>query len=304
MSSTTLHTLWACDAGGTLIDEITNHRVATQIQRMMRTVGGEVEPKFVCIGEQRPSIFFTTLALARALAAVGADGLTLSAAANFWFQKMVVDSGTRAGALSHLKLTVNAGIIVPRTLRAAQGDYATLEYECACRYNGTNEPIVPLASQSLTGTPAVDEKFTVGPVNINGAALDGIKETTIDFGLQLLLEVSEGDIWPTFIAIMERATPLITIRTTDALAFNTLGLDGVAQGATDSEVYFRKKAADGGNELDATAEHIKVSIDAGMVTVDEVAGDYPGVLESVVHIVPVYDGTNALFAVSTASAIT
>lgn len=303
MSSTSLHTLYACDAGGNLIDEITDFRLASNIVRMMQPLGGDVEPKYVCIASQSPSISFTTLALARGLAAVGADGLALSSPGVFFLQKMTQD-GKRAGALAHLKLTVNAGIVVPRTLRATQGGYASLDYECVCRYNGTLEPIVPLASQSLAGAPVVDEKFTVGTVNINGAALTGIKEITIDFGLQLVLDISEGDIWPTFIAIDARMSPLITIRTSDALAFNTFGLDGTAQSATDSEVYFRKKAMDGTNEADATVEHIKVTIDQGIITCEEVGGGSPGTLESLVHIAPTYDGTNATMAISTASAIT
>ena len=89
----------------------------------------------------------------------------------------------------------------------------------------------------------------------------------------------------------------------DALSLNTFGLDGTAQGATDSYVYFKKVAEGGTRVADATAEHIKFNVDEGIITVDSTDADDGGIATSTVRITTTYDGTNAPIVVSTTSAI-
>ena len=97
--------------------------------------------------------------------------------------------------------------------------------------------------------------------------------------------------------------PSITIRTAEALALNTFGLAGTAQGVTDSVVYFRKKDEGGTVVANATEEHISFTVDEGIITVDDVTGPHGDILGSQVVITPTYDGTNAIMAIDTTAAI-
>lgn len=296
-------TLYAVDNGGTLIDSISDFSITANVRRMLQGSGGDVEPRFVAVGEQEPVINFSSLAIASALSAIGADGAAVATTATIFLQKFLQD-GTREGTLKHLKGVVNAGLFVPVTLRASQGQPAVIEYALHTRYDGTNDPIVFTANQTLTGTPTNDEMYTVGPVVINGTELTGIQEITVQFGLEVFKDISGGEIWPKFLAIEERRDPLIRIKTREASAIESLGLSGVAQGTTDSKIYFRKKALGGANVAEATLEHVLISIDEGIINPTGPGGQHPTALEDTIEIRPVYDGTNSTFAVSTASAIT
>ena len=150
-------------------------------------------------------------------------------------------------------------------------------------------------------TPA-DQAFTTGPVKINGTVLEGIQRISVNFGLQLKIIGGSGCPFPEFIAIQARQ-PKITIQSThvDFATESGMGLY-VPQNSTDSLVYLKKIAQGGVRVADATTEHISFSIDDGMVTITEASGDQGGGAINVL-IEPTFDGTNAILAVSTATAI-
>jgi hypothetical protein len=313
MSITKLYTLYAVSldtatlAGSdVLLDQIQSFGVSTGINRVLQRGDGQVDPTYVAVMSQRPGIQFTTTALATALGAAGISGAEIDADETYpglvsWFQKMD-EGGTRASGSSHLKMTAASGILVPRSIQASQDGPATANFEAILTYDGSNEPIVIADSQALAGSPAVGELFTVGPASINGSALEGVQEITIEPGIQLRVASGDGDVWPTYVAIMSRA-PSIRIRTTDATALATFGLDGTEQGATDSVVYFRKMGEGGTRVADGTSEHISVTVDDGMVTVENQDVTQDGVAVADVVLTPTYDGSNAIIAISTAAAI-
>ena len=313
MSVTTLHTLYAVRlntetlAGSSvLFDQIQNFALSTGLQRYLGRGDGDVDPTYVGIMSQRPAIRFTTTALATALAACGISGAVIDNGTypgiECWFQKMA-EGGTRTSGSNHLKMTGSEGILVPRMIRASQDGIATVDFEAVFTYDGSHEPIVLAASQALAGTPAVGELFTVGPCTINGVALESIQDLSIDPGIQLHVAAGDGDVWPTYVGIMARS-PSIRVRTTDAAAISTFGLDGTAQGATDSVFYFRKMAEGGTRTADATAEHISITVDEGIVTVENESVSQDGVAQADVVMTPTYDGTAAILVINTAVAIT
>ncbi len=304
MGTTALHTLYAVQTGSATIDEIVDEQMLSNSARVQIGTSGDIEPTFVALQQQAFRLPFTSLALARALTALGINGAPISSPATFFHVKILQDS-TREATLKHFKRTVNAGLFAPVEANGRQGGLASIQCVCVPRYNGTNDPVVFLDNQTLTGSPANDEFFTIGPVKINGTELDGVVSVRVVFGLAFVVAFSSGDIWPTFVAILERRNPQIVVETADAVAYNTYGISGVAQGATDSVAYFRKKAADGvGNLSDVTAQHIAFTVDAGHIGAEEVGGSHGDTVGSRVIISPVDDGSNPLFSISTASAIT
>ena len=307
-----IHVLYAVNidtvgAGDVFIDQITDFNVDTAINEILEGADGMVDPTFVAVQSQSPKVGFTSTKLATALAKCGISGLAISAdadedGAEFWFQK-VAEGGTRTSGSNHLKMTMKKGLLVPRSLSAPNDGIANLTFEALAVYDLTNDPIVIATSQSLEGTPVVDELFTCGPVEINGVALAGIQEITIDFGITELIEGADGQVWPTFVGIMTRR-PVITIRTLDVLSLNTFGLSGKAQGATDSKIYLRKIAEGGTRVADATEEHISFAIDEGRIMVNTISGGHDAPQMSEVKITPSYDGSNDIMVINTATAIT
>lgn len=299
-----LSTLYAVNTGTVLIDQIVAQNLDPALNFERASGDGDPRVKHISLMGGKPVIGLTSLALARTLAALGATGVAIAGGANdaeFFLQKMLQD-GTREGTLKHEKWTVNAGLFVPRSLRATHDSFAEIECECHARYDGTNLPVAVTALQSLAGSPAADEYFTVGPVKINGVDLGQVEEITVDFGLEVISRASDGNIWPTEMAIGAIA-PEVTIRGLDANVLATFGLGGTAQGVTDSVLYFRKKVEGGANEPDASAVHIAISIAKGNISVESVGGANNDPAESVLKITPVHDGANEVLAISTGSAI-
>lgn len=317
MAVANVHTLYAVDvdpitvADAVFIDQITDYAVDPAIQEILAAGDGQVDPTFVATMAQSPRIRFSSSALATILAeassAFALNGLKIDAdgshdGCEFWFQK-VAEGGTRSAGSTHIKLTIKEGLLLPRAINASQGGVATMTLEALATYDGTNNPIVVAANQALVGSPGVSELFTLGPVSINGTALNAIQNCAIDLGIQEIVASGDGQTWPTFAGIMSRA-PLITLTTLEAISLSTFGLAGTAQTASDSVIYLRKIAEGGTRVADATAEHIKFTVDEGMIRVRSVGGAHGGAIMSQIEIRPTWDETNAILVIDPASAIT
>lgn len=313
MAITDMYTIYAVNLNMTTdiwITQIVDQRVSLGITRFLEASDGEVDPRYVAVNEQRPVIGFTTTDLAVALGTAGIDGHAIdvdTAATKGSFEaffQILAEGGTRGGASLHTMLTINEGILVPRTLSASQGGIARLSYECHATYDGTNDPIVIATSQSIAAvTAGVTSLWTLGPVSLNGTDVNGVMDMSIDFGIQLLVEGSDGEIWPRYVAIMSRQ-PTISFTTPDAGLLNTLAIEGTAQGATNSVIYLRKMDEGATRVAEATEEHISITIDEGHLAVEDVTGAHGQRLGARATITPTYDGTDAILVIDTTAAIT
>lgn len=255
MPAPKIHTLYAVDAGGTLISGITDQAVNPQAQELLIGGDGATEPQLATVMGAAPQVDFSTVSLASALTAVGLAGLNLTTNPAVFFWQQCADGGLRAGALSHLKASMAKGLLLPVRLTARQGDAAELQITALAKWDGTNDPIVLTANQSLTGSPNMGELFTLGPVAVNGSAVPGVVEVSIDFAISLYAPRADGDLYPRFIGIKGRQ-PVVRVRSLELLTQSTFGLTGAA--TTTWATYFRKKSTTG-NVADATAQHVKVS---------------------------------------------
>ena len=207
-----------------------------------------------------------------------------------------MDGGLRGGAATHIKITAATGIIIPTQVRAAQAAEATIGYRALpTSADGVASPIAILADQSLeAGQGVVSEIYTLGPVSINGTELEGVDDITIDFGITVTDKKSgSGAVYPTFIGIMSRQ-PSFTVRTFDLDAFATWGLDGVAQGETDSTVQLLDQLAGG---VRGTSP-ITFTIDAGMIHCESIDGTHGQQSSGSVRITPVWDGVADIIVIS------
>lgn len=311
MAITDEYTLYAININKTadvLLKQIVSQSMSAGLRKIIEASDGEVDPRYVAVMDQRPTMGFSTTDIKTALDLAGISGHEIDVddgaqgALEMFFQKLA-EGGTRAGAGNHMKLAVNEGILIPVTLSASQGGRATLTYLCVCTYDGTNNPIVIAISQDLAaGTPGTAVLWTLGPIELNGTLVNGIVDVSINFGIDLRIDASDGEHWARFVAIMNRQ-PSVSFSTPDVGLFNTLGLSGAAQGATDSLVYLRKLAEGSTRVADATAEHIKITVDEGHINVEDITTEH-GQRAGVTGIItPTYDGTNAILAIDTAAAI-
>ena len=300
MSVTTLHELYAVTVNAVFMDQVSDYMCSLAVQEAIANGDGLVDPTFVATGSQAPRLSWTSSKVATILGSCGISGLALSSTLTAFFQQ-ITKGGTRAGASSHIRLTVNEGLVLPRTLNADQAS-ASLSLECIATYDGTNNPIVIAAGQSLTGTPSVTEQFVAGPVSINGTTLNAVQSITIDFGIAETVAAGDGQVWPTFVAIGERR-PRITIQSLDVGFLNTTGISGVAQSASDSVIFLRKVAKGATRVADDTAKHISFTIDDGMIITRSVGGSHGSPQMAEIEIIPTYDGSNAIMAIDTTAAI-
>jgi hypothetical protein len=295
-------TLYSLDYGASQLKGIVSQSIDPGILAKVLSDDGQVDPTYAYVAQAAPMVSFSTRAVAAALAVCGISGLAVTSPPAILYFQQLDDLGTRESGSVHLTGTVNRGLLVPRTLRAAQGEEAVLSFDLFCLYNGTLLPIVWAASAALAGDVGSAEAFTVGPVSINGAALDNVQEITVDFGIQVRTGSKDGEAYPRDASILVRR-PTITVRTTDLSVLQSLDVAGAKQGATDSVVYFRKLDRLGTRVADATAEHVKIAIDDGLIVPQAGSAAGEDVAGGGIVIHPAYDGAAAILAVSTASAI-
>lgn len=301
MSVSSAFTIYAATIDGTLIDEVSSCNFAANVENILQSADGGVDPTFSAVKMAAPRITFNSMAIKTALDAIGISGANISSSAVFFFQKLS-QGGTRESGSDHLKLTATAGMVVPKTISAGHDTPAEISYEAILLSDSGAEPVAIAASQALTGSPTVDEMFMAGPVTINGTTLSGVQSIDIDFGITDQTLGGDGEAYPTFASIMSRQ-PRITITLFDMDYLATVSLDGLAQGLTDSVVYLRKVAAGGARVADATEEHISFTIDDGIITIESGDGSNDSVAEAKIVISPVYDGTNDILVIDTTAAL-
>jgi hypothetical protein len=289
-------------ANSLYVDHIIDWSFSPGVANTIIAADGMVDPTFIAVGSQAPSASFSTLALATVLASCGLDGLAIESSGADLYLQQYAEGATRTAGGTHMRLRVAEGLLVPRAISVSQGGNATLPLELIPTWDGTNNPVVITTNSALTGTPAVDEVFTLGPISINGAQVEGVLGMTIDPGIQLMAVGADGSIWPKFVAIASRA-PSIRVQVADASVLSTFGLYGTAQSASDSKFYLRKRLEGGTVIDDATEENISFTIDEGMIQSGQITASHGGHAQAELVITPTYDGSNAIIAIDTACAI-
>lgn len=282
-----VYSMYAFNTAGGLFDGLQSFNVSSELQRILNEGDGMPDQEFAAIMEAQPRLTFSTVKVSHALNICAFDGLAISATATAFFQKRV-NKGIMAGTLQHLRGTFTSGLLIPRRLSAVHGDEAIIEYELAIlSSNGTSDPWTWTDSQSLSGSPVTDEKFTVGGATINNVALDSVRSIELDFGLELTNIGQGGEPYRTFVGIKKRKPSLI-IETYDMTELNTYGTGGV--GISSATNFTLDKIAQNGTR---SGTDITCTINEGMVTIDDAGGsnDDDGQITRL-RIDPTFDGTN------------
>lgn len=306
MSVSTLHGLYAVEAGSAVIGGIVQCALATGTDIRADAANGEVYARNQSVIAQKVGGSFTSMAIQDALDVIPVLGKSIAALTGGLkvYAQQHAEGGTRTTGSNHRKFTILEGLIVPRTLTVQHQQDAQLPFDILATYDGTNDP-VQIADGAALPTPLVDnERFTLGKVTIGSIVFTHVRSVEIEFGINAVTEGADSDVWDTFSSIRAIA-PSITIRGVDAswLKSSNVPLTGLAGTHANTSIYLRKRSA-AGFVADGTAEHIKFTVD-GYAVVDAIldaSGSEPG--ETAIRMPLRYDGTNAPILVNTAIAIT
>ena len=297
-----VHVLSAMKINGTTLDQIKEQSIDPRIREALVDADGAVDPTYAAIQECDPVMSFQTTDLPGFLALCGISGLAISADVVLYYQKTTED-GIRAGGSNNKSVTISAGMVIPRSISARQGGEAVLNFDVIARSSdGLASPVTLATGVALPTGAAVDVLFTAGPWKLNGSMQEGLMSIDFDFGLHEKLMRHSGMVYPYRIHI-ETRHPKLRIKTTDVAFFTGNDVDGVAQGATASLIWFRKLAREGTRTANATAEHVQLTIYDGIWKPGRTGGSHPGEQTTDVEIMPISDGTHAIVAISTGAAI-
>src|SRR5262249_10973818 len=150
---------------------------------------------------------------------------------------------------------------------------------------------------------AATEKFTLGPVKLNGSTINSVVSVTIDFGLEVKVYGEAGEPYPKF-ATIEKLGPKNTIRTTDVTLFSSVPPSGTAL-SSGGIIYFRKFQTAGVVYADSSSQHVKFTIpnNQGFAQPGNISGSMANDETFEIVVMPLA-GSSALLAVATAQQIT
>jgi len=208
----------------------------------------------------------------------------------------------RTSGSNQLRYRVTTGMIIPRTLTVEQGKPAVLALDVVAIYDGTNVAVIVATGVAMPTLGVVDPTFTLGPAKFNGTAYDGLQKWTLNFGIKEELIFDAGGVYPTRVHIAE-VMPSFDLEVKNGSAIADYLLAGTVQSSTDSVFYLQKVLSGSGPVAAATAEHISITVDDGIIVPGSTGGANKSSHTSKLTFHPNYDNTNAILVKDTAVAI-
>jgi len=275
--------------------------------------GSEVDTQFVATKQIKTTFGIVTTDVS-ALATIGFNGLSVTNKAGgvTIYGREVPAGGLPAaiGSTVHMTLVATDALLVPESLSAANNAIAQLGIK-VYPYLGTGgsssaTPVVAATSQTIAGGAGLTANlYTGGPVKwtvAGGSAqlLAGIMQSRVNFGLGVLQESSDSDVYLSHVSITNRA-PTFDFTTADVEQIAAIG-DGIAVSAF--AMYFTNVAGNGQRVAKATTSHVAISSTGGMITPANLRLTHKQPGETGFQFTPSTDGTTAaLITISTTSAI-
>lgn len=200
-------------------------------------------------------------------------GYACTSGAEIYYQQRSLGAKFESGS-AHLKLESTLGQLLLDSISASGNNPAQASLTYHDLYDGSTNPSVPTASSALGATtPAFVSQFYRGAVTVNGTAVDGITDVSVDFGLQVSKPIYCGDFFPRTISIVS-VTPIITVTTDDLAEWPSKITNAYGATYTNTIVYFRRGAAGGTRGGSGTA--LSITSSAGQMTAREIRGGGAG----------------------------
>lgn len=183
-------------------------------------------------------------------------GLTSTGNNILQFQQYADDGVFQAGS-NHFTIKSTKAFWAIESISVSQDDDAPAMAKLMAHFmKGTAEPMIPASAQALTGTVALPDWYTLGPVYVNGTELGGEMSVEVVSGMKFdqmrsggQLRAEKGHI------TAQQAEVRLGIKNLTEL--ETAGF-GIGNTAGDVDVYFRHNS-DTGRTADASAAHILIT---------------------------------------------
>ena len=260
------------------INQVQSTNLAGGVSLFEETSGSEYDRQYVAAKEVAPTVAIETTDLT-ALSTVGYAGVLVNCGSGtpgctIYARQLPLGSLPAAiGASDHITALITDGLMVPKRISAGNNEVAKFQIELhpilgtTATYSGS-KPIVYTNAQTIpSGQSATSNIFSAGPVKftVSGGSstlLQGISQTAVDFGIQVMKETTDAEVYPSHISIIGR-NARFEFTSKDPTVQATIG-DGISVSAFGS--YFRAVTQNGQRVAAATTSHVSVSGTAGMVT--------------------------------------
>lgn len=287
----------------TTIYELNDATPKANLEELLGMAAGSPEPLFKGVKGAKPDIAFDSPQVATLLGLLNTGGAAPFASdqsggnVDLWYQDSTqLGARTAATALSHQRFRATKSFIYWNRISARHQQDASISCRLVPIWDGTNPPLQALGALALpTGSPTGGERFTMGPIEINGVQLAGVQEWNLSSGMKANEEGSEGELYTSF-GGLDTTNPVLELSGRTIDWWNTYG---PATGLTSLVFYLIQKSATG-NTPNATPSHIKFTASVGTVLTDQTSGTKSQTKLRVSIAAP--SGANSL-TVNTASAI-
>jgi hypothetical protein len=265
--------LYGLSAGSALISPLTDATPSANVEFFTENTPGGILPAFRGAHGARPTIEASTPKIASVLNLCGFLGKDLSGANTDLYYVQAPSHGSRAplNQAVHKAVRARRALVYWTRISVRQGGLASIDVRVVPTFDGNNVPLVGLGAIAMPAAALPTEFYTLGPVSLNNALLEGIDGWTLDLGTQIEEAGSDGEEFTSFVGIRQ-ADPVLTVTHPDPKYWESLGLDGAA--VTACSFGLRKKAPDSTRNL-ATGQHIKFANTdnpAGLATVQRTSG--------------------------------
>jgi hypothetical protein len=271
------------------------------LQEMVSSGSGLVDPQFAAVLQGAPSATFSTQAVSTAVGLIGIGGSALLSGSNklnLFLQQMDLGGLKKSGS-SHIKVTLDDGIVYPTSLEVSQGGYASISYAAdVCEPVGDGTAPWAIATGQSLGSPNLHhgEAYTLGEIELNGSGLPGVQSASIDFGISTIKTYGDGLVFPNFVAIGSR-NPTLTFRTIDPSAILSSSIDYTGERVSSTFV-LKLRQVDPQTSISLT-DGLTFTLNDGIATVQSIGGQHGSEAQYEVKVTPIYDGSNAIIGVGT-----
>jgi len=276
------------------IDAVSDHTFDPGAQVIRPMVDGLLDPKLAAVSLINNRFNLTTHACKTALEALNNveddpfSGKTLAVADTMTLFLQKATQYSRAGATSHIKCVVDSGLVAPMTMQAGNDAPGTLTLQAVILAGGATWS----TSQSLAGTPAMDEMYYAGTCKLNNTPVDGVQSVSVDFALNLQIEREAGS-QEAAAAFVGTRTPVLRLVTRDAAVWNTYKHGVAISSAT--RVCFRAA-----NALTRESTGISFTVAQGIIISEPISGNPMG---PTIAIYPSKDAENEMVVMDTAAVL-
>ena len=279
---------------------LTTSSVSANAQVNQDYTDGNPHPTRTTIQNFAEELSFSTLNVDTALQVIGALSQCIDVGSSivlYYARFTECNSGPAPGSV-HRSITItqagnSAGLIHAGSLTCDHRGDAQFSLMIKPKSDGINSPIV--INQNIALPALVFDnrnRYTIGPVELDGNTIDGLKNVSLEFGIELDRESADSSIRDEFIGLKQTAAK-ITMSGINPEWWDTLGVNGNALAHADSSIVFRRRLPGGaGFEPPAETRHIRLTCAGLAVPTNYVSTNEQAPAEAGLEIYCDHDGTN------------